>query len=92
MNRECNNKLKLSIVDFKRLPCKQNDTNGAISKRWDYLTCPPLGASCGMICETSILLVIETTWTFDVAFCFPGCCIMCFSDSTAGQGFLRMES
>ena len=55
----------------------QNDTNSAISKRWDYLTCPPPGASCETVCKTGILLVIETTWEFDIAFCLLGCCIMC---------------
>ena len=32
-----------------------------------------------MVCETGILLVIETTWEFrDAAWlvCFPGCCIV----------------
>src|SRR4051812_13907473 len=39
-----------------------------------------LGASCGMVCETGILLVIETTWEFRNAtwlVCFPGSCIVC---------------
>ena len=33
------------------------------------------GASCGMVCETGILLVIETTLEFGVAFCFLGCIV-----------------
>ena len=39
-----------------------------------------LGAGCGMVCETGILLVIETTWEFRNAawlVCFPGSCIVC---------------
>ena len=38
------------------------------------------GAGCGMVCETGILLVIETTWEFrNVAWlvCFPGSCNVC---------------
>ena len=38
------------------------------------------GASCGMVCETGILLVIEATWEFRNAawlVCFPGSCIVC---------------
>ena len=38
------------------------------------------GASYGIVCETGILLVIETTWEFrNVAWlvCFPGSCIVC---------------
>src|SRR3954466_180696 len=38
---------------------------------------PPPGVICEAVCKTGILLVIETTWTFDVAFCLPGCCIVC---------------
>ena len=37
-------------------------------------------AGCGMVCETSILLGIETTWEFHNAawlVCFPGSCIVC---------------
>ena len=40
------------------------------------------GASCGIVCETGILLVIETTWEFrNVAWlvCFPGSCIVCLA-------------
>ena len=51
----------------KGLLRKQNDTRSAISKRWEYLTCSPPGASCGIVSKTGIKLVIETTWTFDVA-------------------------
>ena len=61
----------------KGLLQKQNDTNSAISKRWDYLTCPPPGASCGTLSKTGIKLVIETTWTFDADCSLPGCCIVC---------------
>ena len=38
------------------------------------------GASCEIVCETGILLVIETTWDFRNAawlVCFPGSCIVC---------------
>ena len=38
------------------------------------------GASCGIVCETGILLVIETTRDFRNAtwlVCFPGSCIVC---------------
>ena len=38
------------------------------------------GASCGIVCETGILLMIETTWEFHNAawlVCFPGSCIVC---------------
>ena len=70
----------------------QNDTNSAISKGWDYLTCPPPGVGCGMVCKTGILLVIETTWTLDVAFLLPWLLHREFSDSTAGQGFWKTES
>ena len=38
------------------------------------------GASYGILCETGILLVIETTWEFRNAAwlaCFPGSCIVC---------------
>ena len=37
------------------------------------------GAGCGMVSETGIVLVIETTWEFrNVAWlvCFPGSCIV----------------
>ena len=61
----------------KGLLRKQNDTSSAISKRWDYLTCSPPGASCGILSKTGIKLVIETTWTFDAACFLPGCCIVC---------------
>ena len=60
----------------KGLLRKQNDTSSAISKRWDYLTCPPPGASCGILSKTGIKLVIETTLTFDVACFLPGYCIV----------------
>ena len=36
------------------------------------------GASCGIVCGTGILLVIETTWEFRNAawlVCFPGCIV-----------------
>ena len=56
---------------------KQNDRSSAISKRWYYLTGSPPGASCGILSKTGIKLVIETTWTFDVACRLPGCCIVC---------------
>ena len=68
---------KSYLLFIKRLLRKQNDTNSAISKRWDYLTCPPPGASCGTLSKTGIKLVIDTTWTFDVACALPGCCIVC---------------
>ena len=45
------------------------------------------GAGCEMVCETGILLVIETTWTLDVAFLLPWLLHREFGDSTAGQGF-----
>ena len=51
----------------KRLLRKQNDTRSAVSKRCEYLTYSPLGASCGIVSKIGIKLVIETTWTFDVA-------------------------
>ena len=70
----------------------QNDTNSAISKAWDYLTCPPPGVGCEMVCKTGILLVIETTWTLDVAFLLPWLLHREFGDSTAGQGFWKTES
>ena len=38
------------------------------------------GESCGIVCGTGILLVIETTWEFRNAVwlvCFPGSCIVC---------------
>ena len=38
-----------------------------------------LGASCRIVCETGILLVIETTWDFHNAawlVCFSGSCIV----------------
>ena len=38
------------------------------------------GASCETVCETGILLVIETSWEFRNAarlVCFPGSCIVC---------------
>ena len=70
----------------------QNDTNSAISKGWDYLTCPPLGVSYGMVCKTGILLVIETTWTLDVVFLLPRLLHREFGVSTAGQGFWKTES
>ena len=60
----------------KGLLQKQNNTSCVISKRWDYLTCSPPGASCGIFSKTDIKLVIETTWTFDVACFLPGCCIV----------------
>ena len=49
----------------KGLLRKQNATSSAISKRWDYLTCPPPGESCETLSKTGIKLVIETTWTFE---------------------------
>ena len=64
----------------------QNDTNGAISKGWDYLTCPPPGVGCEMVCKTGISLVIETTWTLDVAFLLPWLLHREFGMSAAGQG------
>ena len=70
----------------------QNDTNSAISKGWDYLTCPPPGVGYMIVCKTGILLVIETTWTLNVAFLLPWLLHRVFDDSTAGQGFLRKES
>ena len=60
----------------KGLLRKQNDTRSAVSKRWEYLTYSPPGASCGIVSKTGIKLVIETTWTFDVACFLPGCCIV----------------
>ena len=69
---------KSSVLFIKKgLLRKQNDTRSAISKRWDYLTCSPPGASCGIVSKTGIKIVIETTWTFDVACALPGCCIVC---------------
>src|SRR3954465_1310380 len=47
---------------LKGLRSKQNDTNGVISKKLDYLTCPVQGRAAELICKTGILLVIETTW------------------------------
>ena len=38
------------------------------------------GASYGIVCETGILLMIETTWDFRNAawlVCFPGSCVVC---------------
>ena len=70
----------------------QNDTNSAISKGWDYLTCPPPGVGCRMECKTGILLVIETTWTLDVAFLLPWLLHREFGDSTTEQGFWKTES
>ena len=40
------------VLFIKRQLCKQNDTNSVISKRWDYLICPPPGASCGTLSKT----------------------------------------
>ena len=45
---------KSYVLFIKRLLWKQNDTNSAISKRWDYLTCPPPGASCETLSKTGI--------------------------------------
>ena len=45
--------------------------NGAISKGWDYLTCPPPGVGCGMVYKIGIMLVMETTWILVVAFLLP---------------------
>src|SRR3954469_17320158 len=47
---------------LKGLRSKQNDTNSAIRKKLDYLTCPVQGRAAELICKTGILLVIETTW------------------------------
>ena len=60
----------------KGLLRKQNDTRSAVSKRWEYLTCSPPGASCGIVSKTGIKLVMETTWIFDVACFLPGYCIV----------------
>ena len=60
----------------KGLLRKQNDTKSAVSKRWEYLTYPPSGASCRIVRETGTKLVIETTWTFDMACFLPGYCIV----------------
>ena len=70
----------------------QNDTNSAISKGWDYLTCPPLGVGCGMVYKTGIMLVMETTWILVVAFLLPWLLHREFGGSTAGQGFWETES
>ena len=51
-----------------------------ISKRLDYFNMSVPGAGCGMVCETGILLVIETTWELRNAawlVCFAGSCIVC---------------
>ena len=45
-----------------------------------------------MVCKTGILLVIETTWTLDVAFLLPWLLHREFGNSTAGQGFWKTES
>ena len=60
----------------KGLLQKQNGTKSAVSKRWENLTYSPSGASCGIVRETGIKLVIETTLTFDVACFLPGSCIV----------------
>ena len=49
----------------------QNDTNSAISKGWNYLACPLPGVGCGMVHKTDLMLVMETTWIFIVAFLLP---------------------
>ena len=61
----------------KGLLREQNDTKSAVSKRWEYLTYSPSGASCRIVRETCIKLVIDTTLTFDVACFLPGYCIVC---------------
>ena len=60
----------------KGLLRKQNDTKSAVSKRWEYLTYSPSEASCSIVGEIGIKLVIETTWTFDVACFLPGYCMV----------------
>ena len=50
------------------------------------------GASCGMLCETGIMLVIETTRILDVAFLLPWLLHREFDKSTTGQGFWKTES
>ena len=46
---------KSYVLFIKTLLWKQNDTNSAISNRWDYLTCPPPGASCVRIVESGYI-------------------------------------
>ena len=63
----------------------KNDTNSAISKGWDYLTCPAPGVGYGMVCKTGIMLVMETTWVLGVAILLPWLLHREFGRSTAGQ-------
>ena len=83
---------KRCIVYSKNTAMKAERYKWCDKQGWDYLTCPPLGVGCGMVCKTGILLVIETTWTLDVAFLLPWLLHRKFGKSTAGQGFWETES
>ena len=64
----------------------QNDTNGAISKGGTIKHVPLQGVGCGMVYKTDLMLVMETTWIFAVAFLLPWLLHHEFGRSTAGQG------
>ena len=71
---------------------KQNDTNNAISEKVGLFNMSVPGAGYRMVCEIGILLVIETTWTLNLAFLLPWLLHHEFGNSTAGQGFWKTES
>ena len=64
----------------------QNDTNGAISKIWDCLTCPPPGVGYGIMHKTDLMLKMETTWIFVVAFLRPWLLYRGCGMAAIGQG------
>ena len=48
---------------------------------------PPLGVGYGVVYETNLMLLMETTWIFVVAFLLPWLLHCEFGRSAAGQGF-----